>query len=69
MRAIGSETPPRASGDGGNCVRSGNLFKEKANRADRKNAKRVEYEIERGQVQRPMFGGILRLVTLDFRDE
>lgn len=53
----------------GEIVRDGNLFKEKADRVDRKNAERVEYKIGSGQVQGPMFGGILRLVTLDFRDE
>lgn len=49
----------------------GNLFirKKQAERGDRKYAKRVEYKIERGQIQGPMFGSILRLVTLDFRDE
>lgn len=45
------------------------LRKKQAKRGDRKNAERVEYKIQRRQIQGPMFGGILRLVTLDFRDE
>lgn len=45
------------------------LRKKQTKRGDRKNAERVEYKIGRGQIQGPMFGGILRLVTLDFRDE
>lgn len=41
----------------------------KKQRGDHKNAERVEYKIECGQIQGPMFGSILRLVTLDFHDE